>query len=211
MDKKNTMLLSVIAVATLLVAVVGATFAYFTATSNTNGTTAGVTATTGTLSTVNLNGSAKTLKIDTVVGDFAYTDTDREPYYATTTTGYASEAQNHVLGQVSVAGDGKFNCTYSIKVTGTNVPADMIAADGKVVVTGSGITGGTLNIADLTTTGTTINGSFTGLTKASSDTITVDAYLVNTSQPQNYLQGLTGDSALKIDVAVSAFSCTNVA
>lgn len=38
MEKKNTILLTVIAVATLLVAVVGATFAYFTATSSTDGT-----------------------------------------------------------------------------------------------------------------------------------------------------------------------------
>lgn len=37
MEKKNTILLTVIAVATLLVAVVGATFAYFTATSSTDG------------------------------------------------------------------------------------------------------------------------------------------------------------------------------
>lgn len=37
MEKKNTILLTVIAVATLLVAVVGATFAYFTATSSSDG------------------------------------------------------------------------------------------------------------------------------------------------------------------------------
>lgn len=37
MEKKNTILLTVIAVATLLVAVVGATFAYFTATSGNDG------------------------------------------------------------------------------------------------------------------------------------------------------------------------------
>ena len=37
MEKKNTILLTVIAVATLLVAVVGATFAYFTATSSVTG------------------------------------------------------------------------------------------------------------------------------------------------------------------------------
>ena len=37
MEKKNTILLTVIAVATLLVAVVGATFAYFTATNSTSG------------------------------------------------------------------------------------------------------------------------------------------------------------------------------
>lgn len=38
MEKKNTILLTVIAIATLLVAVVGATFAYFTAQVNTTGT-----------------------------------------------------------------------------------------------------------------------------------------------------------------------------
>lgn len=43
MEKKNTVLLTVIAVATLLVAVVGATFAYFTATANTDNTGAGTT------------------------------------------------------------------------------------------------------------------------------------------------------------------------
>lgn len=46
-NKKNTILLTVIAVATLLVAVVGATFAYFTAQGGT-GTSANVTVTTGT-------------------------------------------------------------------------------------------------------------------------------------------------------------------
>lgn len=46
-NKKNTILLTVIAVATLLVAVVGATFAYFTA-KGAQGTTATVTVSTGT-------------------------------------------------------------------------------------------------------------------------------------------------------------------
>ena len=41
MEKKNTVLLTVIAVATLLVAVVGATFAYFTAANSTSGDAAG--------------------------------------------------------------------------------------------------------------------------------------------------------------------------
>lgn len=47
MDKKNTLLLTVIAIATLLVAVVGATFAYFTAQTGTGATTP-VTVTTST-------------------------------------------------------------------------------------------------------------------------------------------------------------------
>lgn len=53
MEKKNMVLLTVIAVATLLVAVVGATFAYFTATSSTtDGNEATTSATTAQLATL---------------------------------------------------------------------------------------------------------------------------------------------------------------
>lgn len=56
MEKKNTVLLTVIAVATLLVAVVGATFAYFTATATTEGDAAGSTdVNTAKLANVTLN------------------------------------------------------------------------------------------------------------------------------------------------------------
>ena len=46
MEKKNTMLLTVIAVATLLVAVVGATFAYYSVTSENTSASRTVTTTT---------------------------------------------------------------------------------------------------------------------------------------------------------------------
>ena len=52
MEKKNMVLLTVIAVATLLVAVVGATFAYFTATSTTSGNDTTTSATTAQLATL---------------------------------------------------------------------------------------------------------------------------------------------------------------
>ena len=52
MEKKNMVLLTVIAVATLLVAVVGATFAYFTATSTTSGNETTTSATTAQLATL---------------------------------------------------------------------------------------------------------------------------------------------------------------
>ena len=56
MEKKNTILLTVIAVATLLVAVVGATFAYFTASTNTgDGTGSATTGTPTTLGSTSLD------------------------------------------------------------------------------------------------------------------------------------------------------------
>ena len=60
MEKKNTILLTVIAVATLLVAVVGATFAYFTATTNPTGNGETGTVTTTTVGDINLTMSATT-------------------------------------------------------------------------------------------------------------------------------------------------------
>lgn len=57
MEKKNTVLLTIIAVATLLVAVVGATFAYFTATGNDSVETS-ATVKTYTTSTAGMDGGA---------------------------------------------------------------------------------------------------------------------------------------------------------
>ena len=54
MEKKNTMLLTVIAVATLLVAVVGATFAYFSITVSGEATSTAATATTAKIPTITL-------------------------------------------------------------------------------------------------------------------------------------------------------------
>ena len=60
MEKKNTILLTVIAVATLLVAVVGATFAYFTATTTPSGAGEEAEVTTNTVGDVDLTMSATT-------------------------------------------------------------------------------------------------------------------------------------------------------
>ena len=89
MEKKNTILLTVIAIATLLVAVVGATFAYFTATVTTennnqntiNGTTALLTSATmdfgNKVTAKNLYPGAKIVKHVNVTGECA-ADTSRK-------------------------------------------------------------------------------------------------------------------------------------
>ncbi len=62
MERKQTLLLTVIAVATLLVAVVGATFAFFTA-SGTGSADSEVTVTTSSIDTVNTTASNLTLQV----------------------------------------------------------------------------------------------------------------------------------------------------
>lgn len=75
MEKKNTVLLTVIAVATLLVAVVGATFAYFTATTTPEGNAGTIDTTTTKVSGVTLNYTPITssYKMLDYPGGFAYT------------------------------------------------------------------------------------------------------------------------------------------
>lgn len=64
MEKKNTILLTVIAVATLLVAVVGATFAYFTATTNPDGNGGTDTVNTTTVGDIDLEMAPVTVSND---------------------------------------------------------------------------------------------------------------------------------------------------
>ena len=64
MERKNTVLLTVIAVATLLVAVVGATFAYFTASTANGGAGESASVTTTTVGDVELNMSTVTTSND---------------------------------------------------------------------------------------------------------------------------------------------------
>jgi predicted ribosomally synthesized peptide with SipW-like signal peptide len=63
MERKNTVLLTVIAVATLLVAVVGATFAYFTATSS-GPNTSNLTVTTKSVDTISSSATDLTLDVN---------------------------------------------------------------------------------------------------------------------------------------------------
>lgn len=69
MEKKNTLLLTVIAVATLLVAVVGATFAYFGSFTTTVDNKAGVNVTTAAAKTSSFTTTAADLKLNVAASD----------------------------------------------------------------------------------------------------------------------------------------------
>lgn len=99
MEKKNTVLLTVIAVATLLVAVVGATFAYFTASTAGTGTGQVNTSTTTTTGSV-----AVTLKDIANAGDVKYP---------------GGVLVNGAEVETKVTGTGSFTGTYKVKGTVT--------------------------------------------------------------------------------------------
>lgn len=126
MEKKNTVLLTVIAVATLLVAVVGATFAYFTATTTPTGNTGTVDTSTTTVSGVNLNYQP----ITTSVKKLEYPG------------GYAYTGVNIALTKADTTDTKEYNVSYKIKMefkneTKTELTWTLYRADSATEITDS--------------------------------------------------------------------------
>ena len=122
MDKKNTMLLTVIAVATLLVAIVGATFAYFSVTGSNTSTTTTANVTTARAGSVSLTQGISNMYLDITSAQMAQSNYGTDYYAMATETTAATTAQEHVLATVAAAGgetNSTYYCTvgYSIQVT----------------------------------------------------------------------------------------------
>ncbi len=122
MDKKNTMLLTVIAVATLLVAVVGATFAYFTAVNVDNASTTAAT-TVEDVGLVSLS-SGQALHLDVTAEDFskAAAGENGVTYYAQPAAGRAESASNDEVLAITVEGGSDtavYECSFDLAVTTT--------------------------------------------------------------------------------------------
>ena len=108
MEKKNMVLLTVIAVATLLVAVVGATFAYFSTTSSNEFNGAGTQGNTS-VGSGNVTG-------DKIV--IAESDTDAGSFTATDVyPGHKEIAGIHVNAKSSASVSSKIKITYDVTVT----------------------------------------------------------------------------------------------
>ncbi len=127
MDKKNTMLLTVIAVATLLVAVVGATFAYFSIVQSGSGSTE-----------TDFNGQIQkwddtaTITLDEVDGDGQPTDADNL-YLAVTAAdmGYANIGHKYWAKRETDASTEKGQNTEKVTVSAS----DMETGDAKHLYT----------------------------------------------------------------------------
>lgn len=217
MDKKNTMLLTVIAVATLLVAVVGATFAYFTVAQS----TAGATTVTGNvggdkIGTITLAGG-QPLYLEVSPAEMAvglkgtnyYTVTTKSNRNATTLTDASRSIYTATLDD---EGTGTYTCTYNFTVTaeGAMLTAEN-AGDVELVIEDSenGETRRALNAADLTNN---VTGTWNGI-KGDGTTRTLAAYVVlhNTevTTGQNSLAGT--DLTITITPATAdGFVCSPV-
>lgn len=213
MDKKNTMLLTVIAVATLLVAVVGATFAYFSLTTTGNGGTTTVTSNVGKLPTITVNGSKETLNLNLTTTDMAKPDVATN-YYAIKGTDsndsksggkWSNSAQNLQAGSIAVTNiedNTNISCTTSVAVnlSGTMV-GHLTKGDAFLVLKGY-ITNGdgagqTIDLTDIgsligsnddATRTTTYTGKITLNKNKATEDLQADLYIVNKQEDsQNHL------------------------
>lgn len=127
MDKKNTILLTVIAVATLLVAVVGATFAYYSVTATNSTTTTKYEVTSDAVGIVTLTSPKTDLVMNISAADMAQMNKD-VPYYAVekitdgVQANYASSRQNHEIAVATLDTNGgsattAYTCTANLIVT----------------------------------------------------------------------------------------------
>lgn len=115
MERKNTMLLTVIAVATLLVAVVGATFAYYSVTGSNTTTTTGANVTTEKVGQVTLSQGVSNIYLNVTAEQMALGNYGE--YYGVTPAGAAvkNTAQNHTLATIAATA-GETNTVYTCRV-----------------------------------------------------------------------------------------------
>ncbi|MBQ8902020.1 MAG: hypothetical protein IJY87_03010 [Bacilli bacterium] len=208
MDNKNTMLLTIIAVATLLVAVVGATFAYFTADNKAQGETV-VEVTSQVIGSVAVSNPTPNLHVNLTAADMAEQN-EGDSYWATKTASpYATTEEFNSVAQVTLTGDENDN-TYNCKFTLNITKPDAIKANDATITfktNGATITGITSNNPmDLYGMDATYQVSFSQTGNVEEKDIITAAVKLNNldGTTQDHLAGKT----LNFSISNSGMSCT---
>ncbi len=220
MEKKNIMFMALVLVAVLLIAVVGASFAYFNVLGSATSTTTSLTGLTPNVGTVGTTGGV-TLYLKPTAAQMASGATGNKYAVAGTSGDAKTAAQNHVIATIKVTGGDtttKYTCNGNIKIT---LPDNVSTTNDNTIKTA--LTAGNLFIkftkgsSAVTTLKDTEIDLFTavesGLTENYTVTLTganaqaqikADVYLKNTTGSQNALINKT----IKVNVVATTTSCT---
>ena len=139
MDKKNTLLLTVIAIATLLVAVVGATFAYFATNTESATGNVGVTANTAAGGSSVFTATGNTIDLDITAADMQQSavaeGTAKASDNATLTVSYTSGSENETSCTYNVYYKwSNGSSTYTPVTSGTSIKEFTYAVSGDMTV-----------------------------------------------------------------------------
>ena len=221
MERKNTMLLTVIAVATLLVAVVGATFAYYSVQSGVNNSTTAINTTTGKAATVTYTAGEDQLYLNVTAAQMAKTN-EGHVLYAQDTDDPASDnvATDFVLGTFTVTGAEATDiheCTFTYTITTAGTLKDLAnnTTNGRIALsTGTTDTGTITGLPATTafsTTAATGSGKFRAVGNKTS-TIHGTASITNTTAVQNETNNDISDlSGIVTSVRITDVVCEAVA
>ncbi|MBE6156486.1 MAG: hypothetical protein E7161_01950 [Firmicutes bacterium] len=201
MDKKNTMLLTVIAVATLLVAVVGATFAYFTASNNASGTTV-IETTTEAVGSITLTGG-KEMHLTLLENDMTQATAGESGKVFWATAGddnFVADRENVAVSTLKITGGESttnYSCSYTLTVAKTGDAALLEAGDAELYVTANNATiagldtANAIDITELEAKDYTVEFTRTGNTTEENGEIVVSAAMkfTNKSTEQDHFAG----------------------
>lgn len=220
-DKKNTILLTVIAVATLLVAVVGATFAYFSVVGNNNSNPTVITSSIDKVGTVVLTSPNFALNINLTSKDMDQKLGGSASFYSVlpgSKENYLTSPEN-ALQQVLLATvydeniENSYECLATVKIglqaINNKTLDSLIEGDGEIVF-GGALEGTKVNLSDIKTGNKhellIENVKFTGLKYGTTKDITAYLVIHNTEVPQDYLQ----NEVLTISITAPEFVCEKV-
>ena len=224
MDVKKTLAFTIIAVSTLVVLVVGATYAYFSVTGTNNYGTKTITASAPSVGSVALaSGSNLTMALTRAQMMKKSADTT---YYASA-SGATTTATTATIATATVTGAGTFTCNYTINVAVSATNSMYTAFQnmtgktaGQIVLTITPATGtatGTAQTYDFNSANLfpsnalTISGAFTGITSsttAANRQITAQLKFVN---KKDVVQDALEGTDITFTFTATAFTCTATA
>ena len=214
MDKKNTMLLTIIAVATLLVTLVGATFAYFGVTTLNSSTTTSAAVTTQSIGTVTLAANATTLKINTEAPDMSEHYAGNADYYSVLNTSDEkfSTSENFetifTVSSTNSSANTAYVCNANIAVTLSGTMASALQAGDAGLKFGGALQSN--SEIDLTNLSSPYAVEFSGITDSTPVTLTAEVILHNTSGQQNVTGHDISNKTLTVTFTSSDFSCYTI-
>ncbi len=205
-DKKKMIITLVVGIVTLLILVIGATYAYFQVNTTNNNTNSNVTVKTGKPGTATLKPGVGDLHIILNNVDMSETNKGIE-YYADDTKNYVDNEPEgkHTISTVEITdgdSDVAYKCTVSVEVNLTTDAGSMGEAlqKGDVLLNIEGQEIDLYNVKE--TNPTTVNLSFSMYGNGTKE-IKAYAKLINKNESQNYLSG----RQLKVNIASKNLDC----
>ncbi len=207
-NKKKAIISLIVVILTLLVLVIGASYAYFSVTSTNSFGSKTISASAPNIGSVQLIGDNSTVSLNLSAGDMMRKSGD--VIYYGTANGTPSSSETIVkVAHTNVTGEGYFNCSYTLNVTATGTNNLYTAFQGW-----SGKSTGqiVLQIAnkdyDFYTSNLfpiTINETLNGVTSADSKSIGISLYLSNKRGTD---QSVLKSKDITITVTATNFNCS---